>query len=137
MQDRVRTARPRPWKRAVALATAASVLLATAGCSFLVSSQQRITVTSDPPGARVIINGNVAGVTPLQTSIARREEALIMVSKPGYQTVTRTTTKSLSATGVVDIIGGVFLLVPFLGLLAPGAYEQEPVNIGVTLPEAE
>ncbi len=102
-------------------------------CSIFGGSAQPLMVNSDPPGAQVFINGTVAGTTPLQYQVPRRGDLAVEVRKPGYQTQSRMTGRKLSSVGIVDVIGGALFLVPLLGLIAPGAWEQDPSTIGVTL----
>jgi len=105
------------------------------GCSFFAPSTQPLSVTSDPQGARVEVNGNMVGETPVQYNIQRNRTALVTIRKDGYQTVTRSTSQKLSTWGILDIVGRVIWLVPILGLIAPGAWEQEGANISVVLPK--
>jgi PEGA domain-containing protein len=106
-------------------------------CSLFGPHTQTITVSSSPPGASVYVNGENIGSTPLRAKVSRREELLVEVRKPGYQTAFRQADRSLSTLGILDIVGGFFLLVPFVGLLAPAAWENEPETFGITLePEA-
>jgi len=41
--------------------------------------------------------------------------------------------KKISGTGVLDIIGGCFFLVPFLGVLGAGFWELDPDSVTVYL----
>ena len=52
----------------------------------------------------------------------------ITVSKEGYQTVMLSSNCTLSTFGVLDLVGGFFLLVPWVGLLAPGAFTLDNQN---------
>lgn len=108
-----------------------SILLA--GCSLFGPWTQTITVSSDPSGATVLVNGSPAGHTPLRYQVPRREDLLLEVRLPGYQTEYRTSSRSLSTLGTLDLIGGAFILLPFFGLLSPAAWEQEPSTFGVVL----
>lgn len=103
------------------------------GCSIFGGSSQALSVNSDPPGANVLINGTIAGTTPLQQQVPRRGDLTIEVQKTGYKPQSRMTGRKLSSVGIVDVIGGAFFLLPLLGLIAPGAWEQDPASIGVTL----
>ena len=99
----------------------------------MAGSSQRFRVESDPPGARVFVNGQDMGATPIDTRIQRRDNAFVTVKKRGYHTASRTTGRELSTIGVIDVIGGCIWLVPFLGLIADGAYVQTPKRIFVHL----
>ena len=102
-------------------------------CSIFGGSSQSLSVNSDPPGANVLINGTLAGTTPLQHQVPRRGDLTVEVQKAGYTSQTRVTGRKLSSVGIVDVIGGVVFLLPLLGLIAPGAWEQDPGIIGITL----
>ncbi len=103
------------------------------GCSIFAGSAQPLMVNSDPPGANVLINGTAVGTTPLQHQVSRRGELTVEVQKRGYKTQFRSTSRKLSSLGIVDVIGAAFFLLPLLGLIAPGAWEQDPSTIGLTL----
>ncbi|OPZ17032.1 MAG: PEGA domain protein [candidate division BRC1 bacterium ADurb.BinA364] len=119
------------------LSASLAVVLAanTLGCSFFVSRTQPLSVSSEPSGARVQINGMNVGTTPLQYRIARKEPASVLVTKEGFETQMRNTGTHISGWGILDIVGGCIWLVPFFGLLAQGAWSQEPLNIAVAMPE--
>lgn len=98
-------------RSAALLALAGVILVHGTACSFFASGRQAISVTSHPAGAEVAINGNFVGATPLQYSINRSDSAAIMVSKDGYHPSTRVTSRRLSTTGVLDVIGGILFLI--------------------------
>lgn len=108
------------------------ILVSFGGCSFFAPSMQTIQVTSSPAGAKILSSGQVVGQTPLQFEAHRGENLLIEVQKPGYQTQYRTTSRTLSTIGILDVIGGIFLL-PLLGLFAPGAWKHDPDKYGIIL----
>ncbi|MCC7393161.1 PEGA domain-containing protein [Candidatus Sumerlaeota bacterium] len=124
----------KPLTKLIAAAMIPTMLLFSTSCSLVSGRSQRLSVASTPDGAEVIINGELVGVTPLQTKINRRDEANIMIRKEGYKTITKTTSRELSGVGIVDVIFGCLWLVPLLGLLGDGAYSQDPKNISVILP---
>ncbi len=39
----------------------------------------------------------------------------------------------MSTTGILDLIGGCVLLIPFFGLLFPGAHELDENNISIVM----
>lgn len=105
----------------------------TTGCSLFASSQQMLSVTSEPDGAEVKINGQYLGDTPLQTNVKRKDALMITVTKEGYKTGTRSTSTKLSTLGIIDIVGTCIWLVPIIGLLGGGAWEQDPANVHIPL----
>jgi PEGA domain len=112
-------------------------VVAASGCSLFTGKTQNVSVTSDPPGAKVTINGGLVGASPVVYNVKRSEPVSVMVSKEGYDTATRSIEPSISTTGIVDIIGGCVWLFPFFGLLAPGAYTLENPNVSVVLSPKE
>jgi PEGA domain len=115
---------------------AVTCVLYLSGCSFFGGSSQNFAISSDPMGATVRINGQQVGVTPLQQQVSRRGDLLIEVEKPGYKSQFRQTSRKLSSLGIVDVIGGAVLLLPLIGLIAPGAWEQDPAAMGFSLEPA-
>jgi hypothetical protein len=98
---------------------------------------QTITVSSEPMGANVIVNGEHAGHTPLRYQVRRSEDLLIEIRRAGYQAEYRNGHRTLSTLGILDVIGGAIILVPFFGLLSAAAWEQEPSTFGVILTPEE
>ncbi|ODT46160.1 MAG: hypothetical protein ABS70_01490 [Nitrospira sp. SCN 59-13] len=127
------TSHPRSAQRRVGIPVLLVCYLNLTACSIFAGSSQSLTVNSEPPGANVLINGTLAGSTPLQHQVPRRGDLTVEVQKAGYTPQTRVTGRKLSSVGIVDVIGGAMFLLPLLGLIAPGAWEQDPGIIGVTL----
>lgn len=123
----------RSTQRTVSIAVVMIGYLNMTACSIFGGSSQPLSVNSDPPGANVLINGTLAGTTPLQHQVPRRGDVTVEVQKAGYKPQSRTTGRKLSSVGIVDVIGGALFLLPLLGLIAPGAWEQDPGMIGITL----
>ena len=114
------------------------VMVSFSGCSLFAPSMQTIHVTSSPPGAKVVAGGIPVGQTPVQFEAHRGENLLIEVQKSGYQTQYRTSSRTLSTIGILDVVGGFLLLVPLVGLLSSGAWKHDPGQYGFTLdPEKE
>jgi hypothetical protein len=109
------------------------VLITFSGCSFFAPSKQTIHVSSSPDGAKILAGGQPIGMTPIQFEAHRGDNLLIEVQKAGYQTQYRTTSRTLSSTGLLDVIGGCFLLLPLLGLLSSGAWKHDPDKYGIIL----
>lgn len=104
-----------------------------AGCSLFGPRMQTITVSSEPSGAIVIVNGNRVGSSPLRHQVRRGEDLLVEVRKEGYKAQYRSAHRTLSTLGILDVIGGSILLVPFFGLLSAAAWEHEPSTFGIVL----
>lgn len=108
---------------------AISLLLAATmtGCSLFVPHNQTIVINGKPANATVIVNGQQM-TAPATVSVKRNKDVNILVTKNGYNSYTCASRHSLSTWGTLDIIGGVCFLIPFIGLLAPGAYELNQEN---------
>ena len=80
--------------------------------------------------------GQPVGQTPVQFEAHRGDNLLIEVQKAGYQTQYRTTSRTLSSIGTLDVVGGFVFLLPLFGLLSSGAWKHDPDKYGIIL-EAE
>src|SRR5690606_5793714 len=109
----------------LASALASILAVTTTGCSLFGPRTQVITIRSEPSGAEAFVGGEAVGRTPVQHEVERREDLLIEVRQQGYETAFRRTNRTLSTLGLADLIGGSLILLPFLGLLSPAAWEQD------------
>jgi len=117
----------------VRVIAASLALLGPPGCSLFGPRMKTISVSSDPEGARVILNGEPVGTAPLRPRVRRSEDVLIEVREPGYQPGFRTSHRSLSTLGIIDVVGGAVWLVPFFSLLSSAAWEHEPSAYAIIL----
>lgn len=113
--------------------TVVLVTVSFSGCSIFAPSMQTLQVSSSPDGATVVAGGTPVGETPIQFEAHRGKDLLIEVKKPGYQNQFRTTSRTLSSIGTVDVIGAYFILLPLLGLLSSGAWKHDPETYGFVL----
>ena len=120
-------------RRGFRSAAAMLAIISLSGCSAFGPRMQTVTVSSEPMGANIIINGARAGQSPLRYQVQRSEDLLIEVRKPGYQTEYRHPHRTLSTLGILDVIGGSILLFPFFGLFSSAAWEHEPSTFGIIL----
>lgn len=95
-------------------------------------SQEYVDFQSDPSGAKVYINGNYKGTTPVELHLESNKYYHIEFKKEGYATKTYTLTNHLGAGWVIlDVICG---LVPVVVDAVTGAwYKLDENNVGVTL----
>ena len=110
-----------------------SATLSTSACSLVAPTTTNLSIASDPSGAKVTVNGAYVGTTPTVYNTKRDQPIALIVSKDGYESATRSVSTKVSSTGIVDIIGGCIWLVPFFGLLAPGAWDLDSPNVTVQL----
>lgn len=113
----------------IALSTAASL----ASCSFMAPSTQTVSVVSVPAGAKISTNGIARGTSPVQIEAPRNKTLNILAEKPGYNPATVSVGRQLSGTGMADIVGGLFLGLPFLGLLDDGAWSLKDSNVTIPM----
>lgn len=112
------------------------LVVSIAGCSLFVPHKQTITINGKPANATVVVNGRQY-TTPATVEVKRNKGVNIVVSKKGYSTFVSHSGHSLSTWGILDVIGGVCVLVPFLGLLSPGAFELDQDNFYYVLTPAK
>jgi hypothetical protein len=109
------------------------IIGAQTGCSMVAPTRQRLTVTASEPDARIYVNGQMTGTGTVVARVPRNQNASIMVKKDGCYPVTREVGTTMSMFGIADIIGGLIWLVPFVGLIFPGARELDETNVSVIL----
>lgn len=120
-------------KKALSLLVCFAMLFNLAGCSSFRSSTQTMTVTTDQPGTEIYVNGAMVGTGTASAVVKRNENVQLMAKKDGYVTIQRSIGNSMNTTGVLDIIGGVLMLFPLLGLLAAGSHSLDETNVNVMM----
>ena len=103
------------------------------GCSAFAPSRQKISVTTSEPDAEIYINGEFIGQGTATKRVPRNQSVSIMAKKEGYLSAIREVDTELSMTGILDTIGGFCLLVPFIGLIFPGARSLDTNNVAIVL----
>ena len=106
----------------------------TAGCSVFRPAKQAIRIETTPSGVPVFVDGQDRGPSPVTIELQRNQSHKIMASTQGA-VYTRELNPKLSAAGTLDIIGAAVVLVPGVGLLAPGAYDLDMMNVILHLDE--
>lgn len=83
-----------------------TVLVFSCGCATLASpsSTQRVVVSSDPPGAQLLVDGQPAGVTPTAVELGRRaRETTLRLEKDGFLPDERSVRRSISRWLLADV----------------------------------
>jgi hypothetical protein len=125
-------------RRAPARLTAALALLTLCGaCSIFASGTNLISITTNPSGAEVMVNGANVGVSPITYTAKSSDDLEILVTKPGYMPRRASTGTGLTTCGALDAIGACIWLVPLMGLFFPGAWSQEQSIFDITLAPLE
>lgn len=109
---------------------ASFLTLSLTGCATLFGKKTHaLSLSSDPRGAMVYVNGFNMGKTPLELQLKADKSYTIEYRMKGYQSVSRTVNTKLGAGWVVlDILGG---LIPVVIDAATGNWnklDQEAIN---------
>lgn len=108
-------------------------LLMLQGCSMFAGSTQRFSVNTSEPDAQIFINGEFAGTGSVTREVKRDQTVSVMAKKDGYYPVTRDIGVQMSTTGVLDIIGGCIILLPFIGLAFPGSHSLNLDSVSLVM----
>lgn len=83
------------------------VLLPFGGCATIINgTTQDVSVSSDPEGARVTVDGNPIGVTPIVLNLKRKNNHVITVARDGYHTEQVSIQKVMSGAVAGNILAG-------------------------------
>ena len=104
------------------------------GCSMFAPRQQKISIHTNVPESAIYVNGELVQVGQQAEFLVKRNyNAQIMVAAKGYYPAYRQLTSELSTLGVLDIIGGIVLIVPLIGLAFPGAKSLDYTKVTIHL----
>ncbi|MBN1493403.1 MAG: hypothetical protein JW938_04585 [Candidatus Omnitrophica bacterium] len=117
------------FKQVISLIVCITCMTVFSGCSLFAPKMQNVSVITSENDAQIFINGNLVGVGSAMTTVPRNQDVGIMAKKEGYYPSMRTIGTTLSTTGILDVIGGCIFLIPFFGLLAPGAWTLSSNNV--------
>jgi hypothetical protein len=120
------------FKKLSMFVAGAVLSLANISCSLGVGSNQTVTVNSNVP-AKIIANGTPVGTTPISFEAKRAKSLALIATAPGYSQSVKTVDRQFSQTGMLDAIGGLFLFVPWIGLVTDGAWELQENNVFLNL----
>jgi membrane-associated protease RseP (regulator of RpoE activity) len=103
------------------------------GCATIMhGSSQTVGISSSPSGARVTINGEYRGETPLRVELARKQDYIIKVEKEGFEPASSTITSKVSGMTFGNIIfGGLIGLAVDAG--SGGLYKLSQDDVQITL----
>jgi formylglycine-generating enzyme required for sulfatase activity len=96
----IRAERHKPWQSELTVSPGEPVTLKDIR---LEPADGRLTLTSKPAGANVIVDGSYAGQTPLEIDLAADKSHALQLSKAGYQTVRRSVTLGSTAAEKLEI----------------------------------
>ncbi|MFH1367703.1 MAG: PEGA domain-containing protein [Elusimicrobiota bacterium] len=92
------------------------LIVTQTGCATVFKgSSQKVTVNSDPSGARVYINNFYTGDTPLQTKLKLNKTYNIEIKKEGYEDSFMHMSSSIGAGWLtLDLIFSIVLAIPLV-----------------------
>jgi hypothetical protein len=105
------------------LLTGLALVVGLSGCAAILGSKQKdFSLTSQPAGAAVYLDGNRLGTTPLKVKLSNQAEHTFVFRRQGYEETSCTLSKGTGGGWVVlDIITG---LVPVIIDAATGSWSQ-------------
>jgi hypothetical protein len=91
-------------------------LLFQTGCATIFHGRmQTIEVTSDPPGARVFVNGKQMSSTPAEITVKRNSTVILRLEKKGYDPFEVKMKRGLSGWILADLLWGYLVFRHFRG----------------------
>lgn len=91
----------------LALLAIGLVVLTSSGCASIVKgSTQSIPISSDPPAADVLVDGNLSGQTPTSVELKRKHDHLVTIQKTGYRAKSVPVVKAIGGAVFGNIIAG-------------------------------
>lgn len=108
------------------------------GCATIVhlGGEQELNVTSDPSGAKVVIDGTERGVTPLAIKVERKKDHAMVFAKEGFQE-TQTKVESHISNWIAGNLVCCGLIGFLVDLVGSGGYTIEPDAVAVNLKPVE
>ena len=109
------------------------LLLFLVGCATIMQgTKQQIGISSNPSGAKVIIDGNTFGNTPLTAELSRKDNHIVKIELNGFLPYETTLTKKVSGWVAGNIIfGGLIGLA--IDAISGGMYKLTPDQIQAEL----
>ena len=106
------------------------VLLLSGCATILQPGPDRISVTSKPEGAKVFLDGNPVGVTPMQLAIPRDSEANVRIEKEGFNSYVNDQNKVVAGWFFGNLLlGGVIGMTVDLITHNQGKYKDQPIYV--------
>ena len=112
------------------------LVLWTTSCSMFRSSTQTVFIQSEPSGATVRCNNGMKYKTPAAIPAPRNRFFYAEVVHEGYKTECVTSGTHVNTTGVLDIIGTCFFIIPIIGVAFPGFMSLDSTYFNVDMEPA-
>jgi hypothetical protein len=102
------------------------------GCSAFMPRQEVVSIAATEPGATIYIDNAPVGPSPVRVSLDR-DRTYSVLARQGDSIGSGAIGRRVSPTGIADIVGGFFFLVPFIGCFTPGFWELDPTTLTITM----
>jgi len=117
----------------VLLASLLSINLAFASATIIKGTSQNVSITTDPPGATVYVDGQVMGTTPVTLNLPKRKYSKIAVEKDCYERVEIPLGKKYDPVALLNI----FWDLSTTDFITGAAWEYSPNNYHIKLKKKE
>ena len=112
--------------------TLAALMPVASGRSVFQPRTQRVTIVPSEADAKVYLNNQPVG-TGKTTIELDRNRTYAVSARSGQNMGSASIGRRVSGTGVLDIVGGCFFLVPFVGCFTPGFWELDKSIVSVPM----
>ena len=108
-----------------------AMLLLTSSCGTIFSgTSDLVTITSNPIGAKVSVDGMYIGVSPVTTTLKRSNDHMVLVRLDGYVDATAVITRSFNAVSILNLLSPICWLVD---VVTGGIWKFDRDILGVEL----
>lgn len=109
-------------------------LLLVQGCSAFQPKQESVTIIASTQPATVYVDNNPVGTSPVTLMLDRNKSYAISAEYAGRRG-TAVIGRKISGTGVLDIVGTFFFIIPVIGIFCPGFWDLDPTTVHVQIPQ--
>jgi hypothetical protein len=115
---------------------AVAVAIVTACGTIIHGTRQDVGISSTPTGAQVVVDNMPVGQTPVVAKLTRKDNHVVRITMPGYQTFETNVTRSVSGWVWGNIVfGGLIGLA--VDAISGGLYKLRPEQVTGTLATAD
>lgn len=118
-----------------AFAFAIAAVVTNSSCAAVFTgTTSTVSITSDPSGAKIYVDGEYKGEAPLDVTLGRTKDHAITAKKPGYSETRASVRRVFNAVSVANILCLPLLWVCFgVDAISGGIWKFESTNVAVKL----
>lgn len=109
------------------------ICMGICSCSIFSPGEKQVRVRSNYPDAELRADGAYIGRGEATVMLAKNRGHTISAHR-GEQEERMSIGSHISATGILDIVGGFIIIVPFIGLFSRGAWTLDHDTVTIDLP---